>query len=104
MKKLAITDDCETVTIKLDRLRHPIAFRRATLSLMDSGLTEKEAELFEKIKAKYDEQVSPYYAASRLWTDAIIDPLDTRTWISMGIEAANHSPIEKKFNLGVIQT
>jgi acetyl-CoA carboxylase carboxyltransferase component len=47
--------------------------------------------------------VSPYYAASRLWTDAIIDPLDTRTWISMGIEAANHSPIEKKFNLGVIQ-
>ena len=66
--------------------------------------TEKEAELFEKIKAKYDEQVSPYYAASRLWTDAIIDPLDTRTWISMGIEAANHSSIEKKFNLGVIQT
>ena len=44
MKKLAITDDCETVTIKLDRLRHPIAFRRATLNLMDSGLTEKEAE------------------------------------------------------------
>ncbi|MCZ8229241.1 carboxyl transferase domain-containing protein [Flavobacterium sp.] len=64
----------------------------------------KEAELFTKIKAKYDEQVSPYYAASRLWTDAIIDPLDTRTWISMGIEAANHAPIEKKFNLGVIQT
>ena len=64
---------------------------------------EKEAALFDKIKARYDEQVSPYYAASRLWTDAIIDPLETRTWISMGIEAANHSPIEKKFNLGVIQ-
>ncbi len=64
---------------------------------------DKEKELFDKIKARYDEQVSPYYAASRLWTDAIIDPLDTRTWISMGIEAANHSPIEKKFNLGVIQ-
>ena len=63
----------------------------------------KEKELFDKIKARYDEQVSPYYAASRLWTDAIIDPLETRTWISMGIEAANHSPIEKKFNLGVIQ-
>lgn len=63
----------------------------------------KEKELFDKIKARYDEQVSPYYAASRLWTDAIIDPLDTRIWISMGIEAANHSPIEKKFNLGVIQ-
>jgi acetyl-CoA carboxylase carboxyltransferase component len=64
----------------------------------------KEAELFAKIKARYDEQVSPYYAASRLWTDAIIDPIDTRTWISMGIEAANHAPIEKPFNLGVIQT
>ncbi|MEC4048370.1 carboxyl transferase domain-containing protein [Flavobacterium sp. SUN046] len=63
----------------------------------------KEKELFDKIKARYDAQVSPYYAASRLWTDAIIDPLETRTWISMGIEAANHAPIEKKFNLGVIQ-
>lgn len=63
----------------------------------------KEEELFQKIKARYDEQVSPYYAASRLWTDAIIDPLDTRKWISMGIEAANHAPIEKQFNLGVIQ-
>jgi 3-methylcrotonyl-CoA carboxylase beta subunit len=64
---------------------------------------KKEKELFDKIKARYDEQVSPYYAASRLWTDAIIDPLETRTWISMGIEAANHAPIEKKFNLGLIQ-
>ena len=63
----------------------------------------REKELFDKIKARYDEQVSPYYAAARLWTDAIIDPLDTRTWISMGIEAANHAPIEKKFNMGVIQ-
>jgi 3-methylcrotonyl-CoA carboxylase beta subunit len=64
---------------------------------------EKEAEMFDKIKAKYDAQTSPYYAAARLWTDGIIDPLDTRTWISLGIEAANHSPIEKQFNLGVIQ-
>jgi 3-methylcrotonyl-CoA carboxylase beta subunit len=63
----------------------------------------KEKELFDKIKARYDEQVSPYYSAARIWTDAIIDPLETRTWISMGIEAANQSPIEKKFNLGVIQ-
>ncbi|WP_353168859.1 carboxyl transferase domain-containing protein [Flavobacterium sp.] len=75
-------------------------------SLKNKGEVVDEAvekELFDKIKAKYDAQVSPFYAASRLWTDAIIDPLDTRTWISMGIEAANHSPIEKKFNLGVIQ-
>ena len=63
----------------------------------------KEKELFDIIKARYDAQVSPFYAAARLWTDAIIDPLETRTWISMGIEAANHAPIEKKFNLGVIQ-
>lgn len=65
---------------------------------------EKEKEVFEKLKARYDEQTSAYYAAARLWTDAVIDPLDTRKWISMGIEAANHAPIEKDFNLGVIQT
>ena len=65
--------------------------------------TEKEAALFKHIKDKYDEQISPYYAAARLWTDAIIDPLQTRQWISMGIEAANHAPIERPFNLGVIQ-
>ena len=64
---------------------------------------EKEEELFNKIKDRYDTQVSPYYAAARIWTDAIIDPLDTRIWISMGIEAANHAPIEKPFNMGVIQ-
>lgn len=64
---------------------------------------EKETELFNKIKSRYDNQISPYYAAARIWTDAVINPLETRTWISMGIEAANHSPIEKKFNLGVIQ-
>ena len=64
---------------------------------------ESETELFNSIKSKYDEQVSPYYAAARLWTDAIIDPLDTRTWISMGIEAANQAPIEKPFNMGVLQ-
>ena len=76
----------------------------ATLKKQGKVVDEKvEKELFDKIKARYDEQVSPYYAASRLWTDGIIDPLETRTWLSMGIEAANHAPIEKKFNLGVIQ-
>ena len=64
---------------------------------------EKEAELFDKIKSRYDNQISPYYAAARIWTDAVINPLDTRTWISMGIEAANNSPIEKPFNMGVLQ-
>jgi len=77
-----------------------------TASLKKQGkeiTPEVEKELFDKIKATYDEQISPYYAAARLWTDAIIDPLDTRKWISMGIEAANHAPIEKKFNMGVLQ-
>lgn len=77
-----------------------------TASLKKEGkeiTPEVEKELFDKIKARYDEQISPYYAASRIWTDAVIDPLDTRTWISMGIEAANQAPIEREFNLGVIQ-
>ena len=64
---------------------------------------EKEAELFNKIKSRYDAQVSPYYAAARIWTDAVINPLDTRTWISMGIEAADHAPIQKQFNMGILQ-
>jgi len=65
---------------------------------------EREKELFEKIKSRYDKQMSPYYAAARLWIDAIIDPLETRKVISMGIEMANHAPIEKPFNVGVIRT
>ncbi|WP_268223287.1 acyl-CoA carboxylase subunit beta [Sinomicrobium oceani] len=64
---------------------------------------EKEEELFNKIKSRYDAQTSPYYAAARLWTDAVIDPIDTRKWISMGIEAANHAPLEKPYNPGVMQ-
>ncbi|RDY61738.1 acyl-CoA carboxylase subunit beta [Flagellimonas nanhaiensis] len=64
---------------------------------------EKEKALFDKIKQRYDHQISPYYAAAHLWTDAIINPLETRKWISMGIEAANHAPTEKKFNMGVLQ-
>ncbi len=65
---------------------------------------EDEDALYKKIKDRYDEQASPYYAASRLWLDAIINPLDTRTWISMGIEMANHHPITERYNVGVIQT
>ncbi|HRV55648.1 MAG TPA: carboxyl transferase domain-containing protein, partial [Mangrovimonas sp.] len=81
-----------------------LQIEKASLEKQGEKITpEKEEELFNKIKSRYDHQVSPYYAAARLWTDAIIDPLDTRTWISMGIEAANHAPIEKQFNLGVLQ-
>ena len=43
------------------------------------------------------------YFYARIWVDAIINPLDTRKWISAGIEVANNSPITDKFNLGVIQ-
>ena len=76
----------------------------ATLKKKGEELTaEKEEALCNHIKEKYDQQISPYYAAARLWTDAIIDPLETRLWVAMGIEAANHAPIEKPFNLGVIQ-
>jgi acetyl-CoA carboxylase carboxyltransferase component len=65
---------------------------------------EAEKALLDKITAAYNEQLSPYYAAARLWVDGIIDPLQTRTVISMGIEAANQAPIEKPFNVGVLQT
>lgn len=64
---------------------------------------EKEAELFNKIKDRYDTTTNPYYAAARLWVDDIIDPLDTRKAISMGIEAADHAPSEKPFSTGVLQ-
>ncbi|QNF35540.1 acyl-CoA carboxylase subunit beta [Adhaeribacter swui] len=76
-------------------------------SLKSKGETitpEAEKELLEKITSTYNEQLSPYYAAARLWVDGIIDPLETRQVISMGIAAANQAPLEKAFNVGVIQT
>ena len=76
----------------------------ATLKRKGETLSpEREQELLENIQKKYDEQTSPYYAAAHLWVDAIIDPLDTRQWISMGIEAANGAPLKKAFNMGVLQ-
>lgn len=75
-------------------------------SMKRDGLEPTEAEenaLYEKIKNRYDEQTSPLYAASRLWVDAIIDPIETRKVISMGIEMADQAPIER-FNVGAIQT
>jgi 3-methylcrotonyl-CoA carboxylase beta subunit len=76
-------------------------------SLKKSGqeiTPEDEEQLLNEIKDKYYEELSPYYAASRMWVDGVIDPLDTRKIISMGIEAANHAPITEKFNVGIIQT
>lgn len=65
---------------------------------------ETEAELLKEITDRYNSQTSPYYAASRMWVDAVINPLDTRKWISMGIEMADGAPSERQFNVGVIQT
>jgi len=65
---------------------------------------EVENELLTEITDRYNEQLSPYYAAARLWTDGIINPLDTRRIIAAGIEVANHAPISRAFNVGVIQT
>ena len=76
-------------------------------SLKGKGETitpEREAEMFNRIKSKYDEQTSPYYAASRLWLDAVIDPIDTRKWISLGLEAASNAPAERAYSVGVLQT
>ena len=77
----------------------------ATLKAKGEEITEeRESELFHKIKSKYDEQISPYYAASRLWVDAIIDPVDTRKVLSLGLEMANHAKPTKRYNVGAIQT
>ncbi|MBP7246112.1 MAG: acyl-CoA carboxylase subunit beta, partial [Bacteroidia bacterium] len=82
-----------------------LQIQTATLKAKGKEFTEEEENaLLKKITDRYNEQMSAYYAASRLWVDAIIDPLETRKWISMGIEMANHAPIEKQFNVGIIQT
>ena len=76
-------------------------------SLKKQGKAPSEAEeqaLLDTITQRYDEQTEPVYAAARLWVDAIIDPNHTRSWISMGIEAANEAPIDAAFRPGVMQT
>ena len=78
--------------------------QESTLKKQGKEISEEEhQEILDTISKRYQKQTEPTYAAARLWTDAIINPIDTRTWISMGIEAANHAPITEKFNLGVIQ-
>ena len=64
---------------------------------------KKEKDLLKGIKSRYDKQTQAYYAAAHLWTDALIDPIETRKWIGLGIAAANHAPIQKKFNMGILQ-
>ena len=82
-----------------------LQMEQASLKAKGETITpEKEAELLKTITDRYNSQTTPYYAASRLWVDGVIDPLETRKVISMGIEAANQSPIKKAFNVGIIQT
>jgi acetyl-CoA carboxylase carboxyltransferase component len=77
----------------------------ATLKAKGEEITkEREDEIYNTIKARYDEQISPYYAASRLWVDGIIHPEETRKVISMGIQMANNKKAEKPYNVGNIQT
>lgn len=76
----------------------------ASLEAKGQQITEEDKnDLLNKITEKYNTTTTPYYASARLWVDAIIDPLETRKWISMGIEAANNAPVAK-FNVGVLQT
>lgn len=78
--------------------------QKATLKAKGEVLTEEvESELLKRITDRYNQELSPYYAAARLWVDGIIDPVETRRIISAGIEAADQAPIEKPFNVGVIQ-
>jgi acetyl-CoA carboxylase carboxyltransferase component len=81
-----------------------LQIRVSTLKAQGKEISKEEEDgLLKEIMDRYNEQLSPFYAAARLWVDGVIDPLETRKIISMGIEAANHSPVEK-FNVGVIQT
>jgi acetyl-CoA carboxylase carboxyltransferase component len=81
-----------------------LQIRVSTLKAQGKTITKEEEDaLLKEITDRYNEQLSPYYAAARLWVDGVINPLETRTVISMGIEAANHAMVEK-FNVGVIQT
>ncbi len=82
-----------------------LQIRIATLQKQGKTLSEEDKQaLLKEISDRYERQTSPYYAAARLWVDEIILPTETRHWISTGIEMANHAPIKKQFNVGVIQT
>ena len=82
-----------------------LQIEKASLKAKGEKMDEKsEKKLLKTITDKYDAQTSPYYGASRLWIDAIIDPLETRNVISMGIEAANNAPIKEAYNPGIIQS
>ncbi|HMU98048.1 MAG TPA: acyl-CoA carboxylase subunit beta [Chitinophagales bacterium] len=81
-----------------------LQIQEASIKAKGKELSEDEkTKILKEIKDRYEATTTAYYAASRIWVDAVIDPLETRKWISMGIEAANNAPVEK-FNVGVLQT
>lgn len=82
-----------------------LQIQTATMKAQGKELSkEEEAALLQKITDRYNEQMSPYYAASRIWVDEIIDPAKTREYVSMCLEVANHAPITRQFNVGILQT
>ena len=81
-----------------------LQIEEAKLQKQGSSLSDEEKQaLLENIELKYKESTSPYFAASRLWVDAIIDPIETRKLISLGIDMANHNDEKQTFNMGVLQ-
>lgn len=82
-----------------------LQIQESTLKAENINLSEQDkTALLAKIEKQYEKQLSPYYAAARLWVDGVIDPLETRKIISIGIEAANHQPLSESYKVGVIQT
>ena len=79
-------------------------FQIKLASVKEEISEEEKQKMLDSITKKYEEETTQYYAAARLWIDEIIDPKETRKWISMGIEAANHNPIKGEYVVGNIQT
>ena len=96
--KLAVMGGAQAAKVLLE-------IEKSRLKAAGEELDPKALEaLQEKIEARYEAQMSPYYAASRLWVDAVIDPAKTREWLSYGIGMADHNPDIPRYNPGVIQT
>ena len=106
-KILTMANNLQTLPDSIENFNEtltPVCGSVLKLTKLSTNLDELEKEILDNIKAKYEKTTTPEYAAARLWVDAIIDPLETRKVISMGIEAANHNPEFRAFNPGVIQT
>jgi 3-methylcrotonyl-CoA carboxylase beta subunit len=65
---------------------------------------KQKKELYESVRATYEHQTDPRYAAARLWVDAIIDPAHTRDALIWALEAASLNPEIREFKTGVFQT